>query len=148
MAVSKAGILARERYNSKNYDNLRIRVPKGKKEFLQAYVESRKESLNGFINRAVLETLERDEKKLGKHNVIEGYIESGSFSFLNEIKLPNERLKAVLIIVGESIPDLFETPEAKAWKEFYSAIGASGEANSESDSKAELKKLKIHSEPR
>lgn len=34
--VSKAGIKARDKYNSSNYEDLRVRVPKGRKEAIQA----------------------------------------------------------------------------------------------------------------
>ncbi len=55
---------ARKRANDKyleNQDEIKVRVPKGRKAELQAHAESRGESLNGFIVRAVDETIERDE---------------------------------------------------------------------------------------
>ena len=54
---------ARKRANDKyleNQDEIKVRVPKGRKAELQAHAESRGESLNGFIVRAVDETIERD----------------------------------------------------------------------------------------
>lgn len=56
---------ARKRANDKyleNQDEIKVRVPKGRKAELQAHAESRGESLNGFIVRAVDETIERDEE--------------------------------------------------------------------------------------
>ena len=56
---------ARRRANDKyleNQDEIKVRVPKGRKAELQAHAESRGESLNGFIVRAVDETIERDEE--------------------------------------------------------------------------------------
>lgn len=50
------------KYNAANYDSLRIVVPKGQKEKIRAHAEKRGESINGFVGRAINETLQRDEK--------------------------------------------------------------------------------------
>ena len=60
MATTKAQQQATAKYKKKAYDRLEIIVQKGKKADLQAYVESRGESLTGFVNRAIDETIERD----------------------------------------------------------------------------------------
>lgn len=63
MAVNKyteARRRANEKYNAKAYDELKIRVPKGKKDVLKAHAQSKGESLNSFVNRAIDETVERD----------------------------------------------------------------------------------------
>ena len=65
MPISEARRRANEKYNARAYDEIKARVPKGKKAELQAYVESRGESLNGFVNRAIDETMERDGKPNG-----------------------------------------------------------------------------------
>ena len=44
-------------------DSVLIRIPKGRKAELQAHAEEQGESLNGFIVRAVDETIERDNGK-------------------------------------------------------------------------------------
>ena len=49
------------KYIAKAYDRVNLTMPKGKKEIVQAHAEARKESVNGFINRAILETKERDK---------------------------------------------------------------------------------------
>ena len=36
-------------------------VPKGKKDIIKAHAEAHSESVNGFINRAIDEAIERDE---------------------------------------------------------------------------------------
>ncbi|MCD8116866.1 MAG: Arc family DNA-binding protein [Oscillospiraceae bacterium] len=41
-------------------DEIRIRMPKGKKDIIKAHAEGRGESVNGFIGRAIDETMERD----------------------------------------------------------------------------------------
>lgn len=51
---------AKNKYNAKAYDSLRIVVKKGRKDILKAHAESCGESLNGFVNRAIDETIERD----------------------------------------------------------------------------------------
>ena len=63
MAVNKyteARKRANEKYNAKAYDELKIRVPKGEKDQIKAHAESKGESLNGFVNRAIDEAIERD----------------------------------------------------------------------------------------
>jgi len=59
--VSKAHMQASRRYNEKAYDRLEITVKKGGKEELQVHAAERGESLNGFVNRAIYETVERDK---------------------------------------------------------------------------------------
>ena len=49
------------KYIAKAYDRVNLTMPKGKKEIVQAHAEARKESVNGFINRAILETMGRDK---------------------------------------------------------------------------------------
>lgn len=60
---SAARIKANNRYNEKAYDRINIAVPKGQKAEIQAHAEARGESLNGFVKRAIDETMERDERK-------------------------------------------------------------------------------------
>ena len=58
---SKARIAANNRYNAKAYDRINIAVPKGNKDIIKAHAESNGESINGFVNRAIDETMERDK---------------------------------------------------------------------------------------
>lgn len=51
-----------EDYRKTKVDQFIVRVPKGKKDKLQAHAKTRDESLNKFVNRAIDETLERDIK--------------------------------------------------------------------------------------
>lgn len=46
------------KYNSDNYDSLRIVVPKGKKAKIKAYADSKGESINGFVNKAIDKAME------------------------------------------------------------------------------------------
>ena len=49
------------RYMAKAYDRISLIVPKGQKDLIQAHAEAQGESTNGFINRAISETMERDK---------------------------------------------------------------------------------------
>lgn len=61
MPISKAQQKAVSRYIKANYDRLELTVPKGQKDVIKAHAESQGESVNGFINRAVVGTMERDK---------------------------------------------------------------------------------------
>jgi predicted HicB family RNase H-like nuclease len=63
MPISEARKRANAKYNAKAYDRLEMKVPKGKKELIHDYAAARGESLNGFMNRAIDETMERDGRE-------------------------------------------------------------------------------------
>lgn len=48
------------KYNAANYERIELRVDKGQKDIIKAHADARGESVNGFINRAIEETLKRD----------------------------------------------------------------------------------------
>lgn len=54
-----------KRYEDKAYDKVLVRMPKGKKEIIQAHTENKGQSVNGFINEAIDEKLERDKQEGG-----------------------------------------------------------------------------------
>lgn len=60
MPASKAQQKAVNKYIKENYDVFQIRMPKGKKDIIKTHAESKGESVNSFINRAVDETIKRD----------------------------------------------------------------------------------------
>lgn len=60
MPMSEARKRANRKYNDKAYDRLEVKVPKGRKADLQTHAATHNESLNGFVNRAVDETIDRD----------------------------------------------------------------------------------------
>ena len=66
MPVSKAQQRAVSKYMKANYGEIKVRVPKDEKEIIQAHAERFDGSLNKFINRAIMETMERDRKPRGK----------------------------------------------------------------------------------
>lgn len=61
MPASKAQQRAVAKYMKNNYDELKVRVPKGDKDKIKAHAENNGESINGFVNRAIDETMERDK---------------------------------------------------------------------------------------
>lgn len=60
VAVSKAQQRATANYVKKTYDRIEVKVMKGEKETIKAHAEAQGESLNAFINRAITQTMERD----------------------------------------------------------------------------------------
>ena len=60
--VSKAHQKATAKYMKENYDEFKVRSPKGKKKQVQEHALSTGESVNAFINRAINEAMERDKQ--------------------------------------------------------------------------------------
>ena len=63
MPRSDAMDRAIKKYEQEKVDRVIFRVPKGLKEQIQNHAEKQGETLSAFLNRAVLETIERDGKK-------------------------------------------------------------------------------------
>ena len=63
MPASKAQQKAQNKWIAKAYDRINLTVPKGKKDAIQAHAEAQGESINGFINRAIDEAMERESGK-------------------------------------------------------------------------------------
>ena len=61
MPASKAQQKAVNKYRKNNYDLVQLTMPKGRKDIIKAHAEARGESVNGFINRAIDETMDRDK---------------------------------------------------------------------------------------
>ncbi len=59
--VSKAQQKAVHKYVKANYDRLDLTMPKGQKDAIKAHAAAQGESVNAFINRAILEAMERDK---------------------------------------------------------------------------------------
>ena len=72
MAVSKAQIKATAKYEAKTYDKTLIRLPKGRLDEIRAHIEPAGESLNGFIGRAISETMERDSSGAAAPGAVQG----------------------------------------------------------------------------
>lgn len=61
MAVSKAQQRAVNKYVKSNYDEVKLRMPKGKKDVIQAHAAQQGESVNAYINRAIDEAMQRND---------------------------------------------------------------------------------------
>ena len=61
MAVSKAQQRAVNKYVKNNYDEVKLRMPKGKKDVIQVHAAQQGESVNAYINRAIDEAMQRDD---------------------------------------------------------------------------------------
>jgi predicted HicB family RNase H-like nuclease len=64
--ASKAQQKAVTKYMKENYDEIKVRVEKGRKSDIKAHADSRGESVNSFIGRAIDETMERDKQEAGE----------------------------------------------------------------------------------
>lgn len=60
MSISPAQRRATAKYTKNNYDEIKARVAKGQKDIIKNHATARGESLNGFIGRAIAETIARD----------------------------------------------------------------------------------------
>lgn len=62
--MSEAKKKANKKWNDANlserYDRIQLVVPKGKKEKIKAFAESKGESLNGFVNRLIDESMKNE----------------------------------------------------------------------------------------
>ncbi|HIQ82287.1 MAG TPA: hypothetical protein IAA52_04215 [Candidatus Pullichristensenella stercorigallinarum] len=63
MATTKAQQRAVNKYIKKNYDSLRIVVPKGRKAEIEAYARAAGESVNGLVNALLRERLGQSEEE-------------------------------------------------------------------------------------
>ena len=50
-----------QRWDAANLDRLSVALPKGYKNKIQCHAKTTGETMNGFIKRAITETLEREE---------------------------------------------------------------------------------------
>lgn len=60
MPRSDAMDRAIKKYEQEKVDKILFRVPKGMKETIQEHAKKNGESLSAFLNRAILETINRD----------------------------------------------------------------------------------------
>ena len=62
--MGRTSSVVKDRYNAKVYDEIKLRVPKGQKEVIKIHAEKYDGgSVNAFIQRAISETMERDNAK-------------------------------------------------------------------------------------
>ena len=63
MAPSVAQKRATAKWQREKVEEIKFRVPKGQKAIIHEHVAKRGESVNAFLNRAVIETIEREKQK-------------------------------------------------------------------------------------
>lgn len=61
MPTSKAQQKAVSKYMKANYDEIKIRIPKGNRDRIQAHAAAKGESTNAFIYRAINEAIDREK---------------------------------------------------------------------------------------
>ena len=49
-------------FDKRKYDHIHLQTPKGRKAEIQAHAEAQGKSLNGFVNEAIEEKMERDKQ--------------------------------------------------------------------------------------
>lgn len=52
----------KNQWQREKVDRVNLTMPKGRKEEIRAHAEEQGESVNGFINRAIDETIRRDDE--------------------------------------------------------------------------------------
>ena len=61
--MGKTSNAVKDRWNAKAYDDLRIRIPKGRKAAVEAYARSGGESINSLVNALLREKLGLTEEE-------------------------------------------------------------------------------------
>lgn len=62
--MGKKSTATKNAWNAKNYDQVRLIVPKGRKDKLKNHAQKQGDkSLNSFINRAIDNQIERDNEE-------------------------------------------------------------------------------------
>ena len=61
--MGKPSTKAQNKYIDKAYDRINLTVSKGKKEVIQSHAQAQGKSVNGFINEAIDEKMQRDNEK-------------------------------------------------------------------------------------
>ena len=56
----------KNQWQKDNVDRVNLTMPKGKKDIIRAHAEAQGESTTGFINRAIDETMQRDNAAPGE----------------------------------------------------------------------------------
>lgn len=55
--MGKTSWQVKQKYNDKAYDKIYLTVPKGQKDIIKAYAESKGMSVNGYINKLIEEDM-------------------------------------------------------------------------------------------
>ena len=107
MPASKAQQKAVTKYVKSKYDRFGLTMPKGNLDIIKAHAEVRGESVNGFIGRAIAETMERDSPREATETP------SGA----GVVSLPSDVLKAAQAaagVAGEAVGDFLARAVSEA----------------------------------
>lgn len=66
--MTKPTNAVKDRWNAKNYDDLRVRIPKGRKADVEAYAKAQGESVNALINNFLRNAVGLSEEEWKKDN--------------------------------------------------------------------------------
>ena len=58
--MGRTSSAVKDRYNAKAYDEIKVRVSKGKKDTIQAHAEAQGQSVNAYINAAIDEKMAQE----------------------------------------------------------------------------------------
>jgi hypothetical protein len=62
--TSEAQKKAKKKWETANYDSIRLWVPKGDREKIKAFAKERGQSLNGFITSLIYDTISKPRQTL------------------------------------------------------------------------------------
>ena len=94
---SEARKNANKNWDSKNLDRISIAMPKGSKDALKAHAESHGESVNAFINRAIMEVTEMDKMHTAYQRGLLRLLEKMSAALESNDLIESKRLLSELI---------------------------------------------------
>ena len=77
--VSEARRRANEKYNAKVYEEIKVRVSKGKKETIQSHADAQGQSVNSFINSAIDRMMNQDTAEAPQTPLIQSNESEGGY---------------------------------------------------------------------
>ena len=106
MPITKAQQKATAKYQKANYDDIKVRVSKGKREIIKNYAESKGKSLNEYINELIEKDMSQNQEE-SCHAPEEEQIKSN----------------AEKIIIEKANEVLEETKDQEKYKQFLEESG-------------------------
>jgi len=94
---SEARKNANKNWDSKNLDRISVAMPKGSKDALKAHAESCGESVNAFINRAIMEVTEMDKMHRAYQRGLLRHLETAKEALDSNDLAEAKRILSVLI---------------------------------------------------
>lgn len=101
-------------WQRENTDHVNLTMPKGRKEIIKAHAKAHGESVNGFINRAISETMKRGNREICRRS---GY-EAKKIAKLNK-QTKSELSKDQVIALMEVYASEWIHRDELFWKEFF-----------------------------